>query len=239
MAIEAIVSDVDNTLFDFMTMKMESSYYAIEKMISRGLPIDMVEGKRMLPEIFRNFTWEDPLLFWHVAQWSGIKDQVSLERYTQMGKIAYRKKQVQIMKPYEGVAETLGALKEKGIQLAILSDAPRLKVFDRLCELEIDQYFENRVVGNDNNDKTKKPSEKAFKNVLSVLQRKSPENVIMVGDHPIRDIRGARNYGFITAWAKYGYHAQKDEDKNSIKTHADYVLEQFSDLQRIVSENTN
>jgi HAD superfamily hydrolase (TIGR01509 family) len=237
MAIEAIVSDVDNTLFDFMTMKMDSSYYAIEKMISRGLPIDMVEAKRMLPEIFRNFTWEDPLLFWHVAQWAGIKDQVSLERYAQMGKVAYRKKQSQIMKPYEGVAETLGALKEKEIQLAILSDAPRLKVFDRLCELELDPYFENRVVGNENDDKTKKPSPEAFQNVLGVLGRASPANVLMVGDHPIRDIVGAKNYGFITAWAKYGYHAQKDEDKNSIKTRADYVLEQFSDLQRIVNEN--
>jgi HAD superfamily hydrolase (TIGR01509 family) len=141
------------------------------------------------------------------------------------------------MKPYEGVAETLEALKEKKIQLAILSDAPRLKVFDRLCELDLDPYFENRVIGNENDDKTKKPSPEAFQNVLGVLGRDSPANVLMVGDHPIRDIVGAKNYGFITAWAKYGYHAQKDEDKNSIKTRADYVLEQFSDLQRIVSEN--
>lgn len=234
MGIEAIVFDVDNTLFDFMTMKLESSYHAIEKMISRGLPIDMAEAKRMLPEIFRNFTWEDPMLFWHVAQWAGIKDTVSLERYAQMGKVAYRKKQAQIMKSYDGVPETLNALKEKGTRLAILSDAPRLKVFDRLCDLDLDSYFENRVAGNENDDKTKKPSPEAFENVLKVLGRDAPKNVLMVGDHPIRDIIGAKNYGFLTAWAKYGYHVGKDEDRNAIKTRADYLLGQFSDLIAIV-----
>jgi len=236
MGIEAIVFDVDNTLFDFMTMKLESSYHAIAKMISRGLPMTTEEAKRTLPEIFRNFTWEDPLLFWHVAQWAGVKDQVSLERYAQMGKVAYRKKQSQIMKPYEGVPETLTALKEKGTQLAILSDAPRLKVFDRLCELELDPYFENRVVGNENDDQTKKPSAEAFERVLGVLGRKQPENVLMVGDHPVRDILGAKNYGFLTAWAKYGYYPQKDEDKNAVQTRADHVLGQFSDLLAVVQK---
>lgn len=233
MPIEAIVFDIDNTLVDFHTMKLACTQAGLDKMIARGMPITADEGKRIVPEVFRNYGWEDQMLFWHVAEFAGVKEEIELERYSQIGKIAYRRKQREFLSPYEGVQQTLAELKKRGIAIAILSDAPRHKVFDRLCDSDLEPYFENNVVGA-TEDAHKKPSPKAFEKVLSVLGRQTSQNVMMIGDHPVRDILGARNYGFTTAWAKYGYFPALGEDVNAIKTRADYVLERFSDILRTI-----
>jgi len=237
MPIEAIVFDVDNTLVDHVKMKFQCAYAGMDKMIERGLPITKEDARRILAELFRNYGWEDPLLFWHAAEVAGVKKDVDIERFAQIGKTTYRKKQRDHLKPYEGVPETLAHLRDRKIQLAILSDAPRLKVFDRLCDIDLEPFFENNVVGGDYEDKYKKPHPDAFRKVLLLLGRESPENVMMVGDNPIRDIMGARNFGFTTAFAKYGYVLQPGEDINTVKTRADYVLEQFPDLVAIVEKN--
>ena len=233
MNIEAIVFDVDNTLLDFHKMKLQSTQAGIDKMMERGFPITPDEGKRITTEVFRNHGWEDPKLFLNIALMAGVTKPATLERYAQIGKVAYREKQREHLKPYEGVVETLDALKKQGIQFAILSDAPRFKVFDRICDIGLEPYFEDNVVGGEA-DEFKKPHPAAFKAVLECLGRKDASNVLMVGDQPIRDILGAKNYGFSTAWAKYGYTPSHGEDVNTVKTRADYTLEKFSDLVRII-----
>lgn len=232
--ITAIVFDFDNTLVDFHTMKFVCSDAGIEKMINRGLPATLDEAKSIRDEVFRNYGWEDPRLFWHIAEFCGVKEPVSLERYAQLGKTAYRKRQRDYLAPYDGVPATLAKLTEGGIALAVLSDAPRLKVFDRLCDSDLEPYFEDRVVGKDKKQRHLKPSPRAFKRVLDVLERETPEGVLMVGDHPVRDILGAKTYGFQTAWAKYGYTPKTGEQKDAVQTRADYVLEHFTDLSKIV-----
>ncbi|HSU72336.1 MAG TPA: HAD family hydrolase [Candidatus Binatia bacterium] len=233
--IEAIVFDVDNTLVDYYTMKMACVDAALDKMIARGLPVtDKREASQIVDDVFRNFTWEDQKLFWHVAQYAGVTNDVTLERFAQLGKTTYRRRQRDFLKPYEGVIETLTLLREQKIDFAILSDAPRLKVFDRLCDADLEHYFEDRVIGGDDNTEFRKPSPTAFTRVLRMLNRTSPQGVLMVGDQPVRDIIGGKQYGFVTAWAKYGYIHKTDEAENGVKTRADYVLEQFSDLAAIV-----
>ncbi len=235
-SITAAVFDVDNTQLDFYTMKKHCVKAGLEKMISRGLPVSFDEAERILDEVFRNEGWEDQRLFWHVAEYAGIKDQVNLERFAQLGKTAYRKHQRDYLQPYEGMRETLTYLRDAGIRLAILSDAPRLKVFDRVCDADLEEFFEDRVVGAEKDDPFKKPSAVAFQRVLDVLKLNSPQGVIMVGDQPYRDVLGAKNNGFIAAWAKYGYIPKHDEDINTVVTRADYVLEKPTDLIEIVKK---
>jgi len=239
MQIQAIVFDADNTLVDFYTMKKQCVEAAIEKMVERGLPATKEEALSIIDEIFRNHGWEDALLFWHVAEYVGIKDQVQIERFAQLGKTAYRRRQREFLKPYDGVHETLIALRDKKIQLAVLSDAPRIKVFDRLCDTGLEPFFEDFVVGSNREDEFKKPTQEAFRRVLAMLLERTkkefdPSKIIMVGDHPLRDVLGAHNYGFKTAWAKYGYIAKPGVDKDKIITKADFVLEKFSDILKAV-----
>ena len=233
--ITATVFDIDNTLWNYYKMKKECVDAGLDKMIERGLPVTKEEGKRIVEDVFINHTWEDQRLFWHVAEHAGITNKITIERFAQLGKTAYRLHQREFLKPYDGVKAMLTAYKEYNVPTAILSDAPRLKVFDRLCDLGLEPYFEDRAVGAEKYEE-RKPEKIAFKRVLAVLGRKSPEGVLMVGDHPNRDIMGAKKYGFMTAWAKYGYIPKPGEDVNTMKVRADYVLEKPMDLIDIVKE---
>ena len=73
----------------------------------------------------------------------------------------------------------------------------------------------------------RKPSEKPFRAALDRLGV-SPEEALMVGDWPERDIVGAKAVGMKTAFARYG-------DTFVTKEHgADYELVDISDLLKIV-----
>lgn len=235
--IDVILFDVDETLVDFMSMKKNCVNAGLEKMIMRGLPVaDVAEGHRVVDEVYRNFGMEDKMLFWHVAQYAGVTVEVTKERLAQIGKTAYRKHQRDFLAPYDGVIDTLQELTKRGITMGVLSDAPRDKIFDRLCDADLDQYFEDNVVGGNDNRKLLKPSENAFKRALRMMGCKNGKGVLMVGNDPVRDVGGAKDAGLQAAWAKYGFEPRRNEDVSKMKTRADYVLDKFSDLLQYVKK---
>ena len=201
--IDVILFDVDETLVDFMGMKKECVTAGLERMIARGLPVaDIAAGQRVVDEVYRNFGMEDKMLFWHVAQYAGVTTEVTKERLAQVGKTAYRKHQRDYLAPYESVPETLAELKTRGILIGVLSDAPRIKIFDRLCDAGLEQYFDDYVIGGNDNRKLLKPSEHAFKRALRMMGCKNGKGVLMVGNDPVRDVGGAKDAGLQAAWAK-------------------------------------
>jgi putative hydrolase of the HAD superfamily len=69
------------------------------------------------------------------------------------------------------------------------------------------------------------------------LLKIEPKDCLFVGDNPSRDIKGAKEVGMKTAWAKYGhvnqyvgYSAPNKEDEKL----ADFVLEKPSKLIEVV-----
>ncbi|HZX20115.1 MAG TPA: HAD-IA family hydrolase, partial [archaeon] len=140
------------------------------------------------------------------------------------GIAAYRKMQAGYLEPYPRVRSTLIKLKEKGLKLGIVSDAPRLKAWLRLAEMGLTDFFDFAVTLDDTG-KTK-PDQLPFQAALKNLKCK-PEEVLFVGDNPGRDIKGAKKAGMKTALAKYG---QLFPDEG-IK--ADYELKGFEELLKI------
>jgi putative hydrolase of the HAD superfamily len=141
------------------------------------------------------------------------------------GIVAYRKKQSGYVKPYSSVIPTMIRLKEKGLKLGIISDAPAIKAWLRLVEMGISDFFDIVVTVDDTGEK--KPSKKPFEIALAKLGLR-PKDVIYVGDWPERDIKGAKSLGIKTAFAKYG--CQKPM-KNS---GADFELSDFSEVLKII-----
>ena len=73
------------------------------------------------------------------------------------------------------------------------------------------------------------PDEGPFKKAMKDLDVQ-PNETIMIGDWPERDIIGAKNVGMKTAFAKYG------DTFNTLNSGADYVLEDISDLINIINK---
>ena len=120
-------------------------------------------------------------------------------------------------------------LKEKGIVLSIVTDAPKTKAYQRLLTMGIDKYFEFVVGFEDTNVKkhTGLPLELAIK----LLKREIPDiknsEILMVGDSIKRDLKPATKLGLKTAIAKYGQLSKENET-------VDYELENITDLTKIV-----
>ncbi len=219
---KAIIFDLDNTLIDFMKIKRIACEEAIDAMIDAGLKIPKQKALKIFYEIYYQEGLEDSKIFQKFLK--HVTGKVDYKKLA-YAIVAYRQARTGFLHPYPGTKRTLIKLKEKGMKLAILSDAPKLKAWIRLAGMGLDDFFDV-VVALEDTGRTK-PSRLPFRAALKQLKLK-PEQCIMVGDRPTRDILGAKKLKMKTAFAKYG----TDGREKTVKS--DFVLESIVDLVRIV-----
>ena len=219
--LKAILFDLDNTLIDFIGMKKISCQAAISAMIDAGLQMDADKAYDRLFKLYDVHGIEHQQIFQKfLVEVHGKIDYKILSR----GIAAYRKMQAGYLEPFPRVRSTLIALREDGLKLGIVSDAPRLRAWLRLAEMGLTDFFDVVVTLDDTGQL--KPSALPFNAALENLKL-SPKEVLFVGDNPERDILGAKDMGMITALAKYG---QVFPDAG---VKADYELKSISDLLKI------
>ncbi len=220
--IKAIVFDLDNTLVDFMSMKRRAIDAAIDAMVDAGLELQPAEIRERIDAIYKERGIEYQQVFDDLIY--NIFQKID-HRVLASGIIAYRRAREAALKPYPHVTATLMELIRRGVRLAVLTDAPSREAWLRLCYINFHHFFEVAVTFDDTGER--KPSQKPFRMALERLAVK-PEEALMVGDWPERDIVGAKAVGMKTAFARYG-------DTFGTKDHnADYELTDISDLLKII-----
>jgi putative hydrolase of the HAD superfamily len=220
--IKAVIFDLDNTLIDFMHMKKVACSEAIDAMIDAGLEILKEKALSILYSLYSEKGLEDPFIFQKF-----LKKVVGKVDYRKLAYaiVAYRNARSHLLHPYPKTKMTLIQLKEKGLKLGIVSDAPKLKAWIRLAAMRIDDFFD-AVVGLEDTGK-EKPSKLPFEAALNKLGVSASE-CLMVGDRPDRDIQGAKSLGMKTCFAKYGYVGKK------VKVKSDFVIKKIDELVEIV-----
>lgn len=198
MRIKAVIFDLDNTLVDFMQYKRASVEAAAEAMIDAGLKMSKEEIIRKIYQIYDQFGIEDQKVFDRFLMENlGYINQ----RILASGIVAYRRAKEAALTLYPHTIYTLLELLKRGLKLAVVSDAPALQAWTRLVQTGLHNFFDVVVTFDDTLER--KPSPKPFLIALERLKVK-PEEAIMVGDWPERDITGALSLGMITVFAKYG-----------------------------------
>lgn len=223
--ITAVVFDLDNTLIDFMKMKKMSCEAAISAMIDAGLEMDAKSAYAKLFELYKVYGIEDQRIFQRfLKKYVGKIDY----RILSSAIVAYRKVQVGFLEPYPKVRGVLVKLRSLGLTLAVVSDAPKMKAWLRLSEMNLVDFFKEVITLGDS--KKLKPHKRPFQMILKRLGV-SAEEVLFVGDNPERDIKGAKALGMVTALAEYG----AVFPKSSIKP--DYCLKAIDELIPIIESN--
>lgn len=196
--IRALLFDLDNTLVDFMKMKQSAVDAAITAMIDVGLDVPPEEATRRI---------------WAIYDQEGIEFQTVFDRFLKShygainykmlaaGIIAYRRAREASMVLYPHVKSTLVKLMRRGYRLAVISDAPAKQAWLRLCALELHHFFETVIAFEDTGKR--KPHPRPFQKTLAKLDV-TPEEALMVGDWPERDMAGAKAVGIRTVYARYG-----------------------------------
>ncbi|OPX18656.1 hypothetical protein BXT86_00090 [candidate division WOR-3 bacterium 4484_100] len=221
--IRAIIFDLDNTLVDFMAMKEAAIEAAVLAMIDAGLKLSKEEAKKKIYRIYEEEGIEDQKVFDKFLN----KEFGTIDyRIHAAGIIGYRRAREAALVLYPHTHLVLMELLKRGIKLAVVSDAPRLQAWLRLCQLNLHHIFDVVITFEDTFKR--KPDPEPFKLALQRLQVK-PQEAMMVGDWAERDIVGAKLLGMQTVFARYG---DRFGTKNS---GADYEIDDIMQLLDIVS----
>lgn len=219
--IKAVIFDLDNTLIDFLKMKRMSCEAAITSMIDAGLLVEKENALKILFELYDKFGMEDSKIFQKFLK----KTQGKIDyKILASGIVAYRKVRSGFLEPYPHVISTLLKIKEKGKKLAIVTDAPKLKAWIRLAAMKLADFFDVVITFDDTQHH--KPSSLPFEAALKRLALR-PNECLMVGDWPERDIEGAKRFHIKTCFAAYG----NPKIKNA---KADYIIHDIHELLEIV-----
>lgn len=222
MKFKAILFDLDNTLIDFMEMKRLTSEAAAKAMIDAGLKADKERISKELFDFYLEYGIESDDAFTRFLEknFGGAEPRILAA-----GINAYLKEKYIHLKPYSCVVETLKELKRRGLKLGVVTDGLRLKVWMRLNEARLDKYFDVVVTFDDTGKK--KPVKEPFMRACEELGV-NPQECLMVGDWPERDVAGAKEVGMKTCWAKYGSHKEKGN--------ADYTLETSNQVLEVIND---
>ncbi|MGC8812065.1 MAG: TIGR02253 family HAD-type hydrolase [Candidatus Aenigmatarchaeota archaeon] len=220
MKIKGIIFDLDNTLIDFIKMKKEACKAAVKAMIKKGLKLPFRQAYKKLMETYFRVGIESDRAFEKFLEEQGFKN----EKILAAGINAYLEKKKRFLKPYPRVKQTLKKLKELGLKLVIVTDAPKVKAYQRIISLGIDDYFDF-VIGKEDTGK-EKASVEPLKLATEKLSLK-PGEILLVGDSIERDIEPAKKLGMKTVLAKYG---QERKEKGK----ADFEIERIEDLLKLI-----
>ena len=205
--IRGVLFDLDNTLVDFLRMKRLASEEAARAMMSAGADFGMDEtqaGQALYSHYLEHGIESDDAFQVFLEKHNRAKlgwGQSKQDRILAAGIQAYLRAKDVLLTPYPGARRTLVELTRRGIRMGVVTDAPRLKGWQRLHGLGIADFFETVITFGDSNEK--KPGGLPFRMAVEALGLK-PLEVVMVGDWPEKDIRGAKEVGLRTAWAAYG-----------------------------------
>ncbi len=223
-ALKAVLFDLDNTLVDFMRLKRFAISSAVDAMIDAGLDMKKASAERKLYSLYKKHGIENQKIFQKF-----LKEAIGHVDYRILAYavLAYRKVKDSFLVSYPKTKKTLIALKELGLKLAIVTDAPRQQAWQRLVAMQLDDFFDVVVAFEDT--KKHKPAIEPFLMAMKKLNI-AAESCIMLGDWPERDIKGAKKLGIKTAFASYGYMFSK-HSIHSVK--ADYSIKEISQLVRV------
>lgn len=223
--IKAVLFDLDQTLIDFLGMKRIASSKAAEAMIKAGLRLDKRRAAKKLFDFYLQDIESDTTFTRFIKQIDGKINH----RILAAGINAYLKAKYDNLRTYSEVPSILKKLKKRFI-IGIVTDAPKLKAWQRLNAIGLDDLFDIVITLDDT--KKKKPHALPFKTAIKKLKMK-PDEILFIGDSPEKDIMGAKNAGMRTALAEYGL--QRDYKKYLRKIKPDYVIKKPRDILKIVN----
>jgi len=228
-AIKAVIFDLDNTLMDFMKMKNRAIEAAAEAMVDAGLPLSKQRTIEKINELYKKFGIEYQNVFDEL-----LKEVVGRvdPKILAAGVVAYRRIKEGYVEPYPHVTSTLVELTKRDYRIGMISDAPAFQAWSRLAGMNLHNLFSFVIAFEDSG--VHKPDELPFKAAIDKLKLK-PEEIMMVGDNPERDIAGAKRVGMVTVWAKYGsYGSLSGPDKSDSMQKAAYIISDIEELLEIL-----
>jgi phosphoglycolate phosphatase len=229
----AVVTDLDNTLYPWVDYIVPSLEAMVDSLVSTtGLPrIRIVQS---LKEVYSRYESNE---YPFAIQESDIfqpyeRDFDSFNKLVvDPARRAFKQARERYLKPFPGVPETLAWIREQGLALVALSDAPRNAAELRMKWLKLDGHFDalytlpgyalpknvdpeirrreeaghyrSRTPVKELPREAEKPSPEGLRRILADFDLRG-EDVVVVGDNAVKDIPIASACAATGIWAEYG-----------------------------------
>ena len=215
--IEAVIFDMDNTLFDFISAKLKACKTVVSA-IGNTDEMELIDCFINNPIDIENLD--------SIAQYLKHYDVYNDDLFDKCCS-EYNKIKLKSLKVYPNVESTLETLQTMGLKLGLVTDAFYNNAQLRLKATGLLDFFEVIITADMTN--TKKPQPDTLLLALKKLNVK-PKNAVYVGDSLRRDIEPANRLGMITIHAKYG-NSQFHEKR---KGNADHIINNINEVIEIV-----
>jgi len=229
----AVVTDLDNTLYpwvDYIVPSLEAMVASLER--TTGLPrVRIVQSLKAVYAKYESneypFAIQESEIFRpYEADFDSFNALV-----LDPARRAFKAARDRYLRPYPGVRETLDRIRERGVTVIGLTDAPRNAAELRLKHLKLDGHFDalytlpgypvpeqvdpeirrkqqeghyrSRMPVVELPRDAEKPSAAGLRRILTDLGARGAE-VLYVGDNVKKDMPVARACGAVGVWAEYG-----------------------------------
>jgi putative hydrolase of the HAD superfamily len=213
-----VLFDMDNTLFDLRDAQVTACSAVAESL-----------GRSDGEELFRDYFCSGVHGY---ESHENIRSYLADRSCMDEGEFArarrvYEQVKIDRIVAYSGVPETLAVLKKEGYNMAVITDAHSFQAMRRLEKTRLFGFFDSVVTFD--MVKVKKPDPGPFLAALDMMKAR-PQNALLVGDSPRRDICPARELGIRTVYARYGDLPSAGQDCSG----ADYVIDSMNGLLPIL-----
>ena len=226
--LKAIIFDLDNTLVDFLFMKNQAVDAAITGMKESGIDLSHDKAKKHIFDIYEKegYEYQEVLNKFIISVYGQINYKILAA-----GIVSYRIAKEKSLVTYPNVNNTLIKISKLGLKLGLITDAASREAWTRLYSVKLHHIFDKVITYDDT--KSYKPSKIPFTMILDYFKI-SPNEAVMVGDWPERDMQGAKNVGMRTAYAKYG-----DQGGNNTPIKTDIILNDISEIINYIKKENN
>jgi putative hydrolase of the HAD superfamily len=215
--VTTVLFDMDNTLFDLVGAQIASCHR-----VARFLGHD--EGDDLYQYFLRPLHGYEA----HENIHDFMKDRgISPDRTYMHARHIYEEEKLRHITPYPGAMETLGLIQQRGLPMAIVTDAHSRDATLRLEKSGLLPFF-TCIVSFDMAG-IKKPAPEPFLTALEMLHA-DPSETVLIGDSPRRDIEPCKELGIRTVYARYG--DRFADDRSSVE--ADYTIDSMGELPAIL-----
>jgi putative hydrolase of the HAD superfamily len=217
--INAVIFDMDNTLFDFVEAKLIACAAVIAYL---KVPVEPVVLLKYFLRPIHGFESHE-----NIRDFLRDNNSYSENAFTRCCTI-YDDEKVAAIIPYPHVAETLSELRDRGLKLAVVTDAHNGNAMKRLRKAGLEEFFD-AIITMDMHGKLK-PSPEPFLVAMKKLGV-TPIESVLVGDSIRRDIAPAKSLGMLAVHAVYG-----DRNFHEVeKDRADCVIHWIGEVISVVS----
>ncbi len=193
--IRAVVFDLDHTLFDrYATISVLVPQLRKHFDLNDGVTDEFfIQELSYGDKHFVHKGWQG--IYNHLISKEIFKTIPSFEEYTEIVLRHFK----HIAVKYDFAEPTLKKIKSMGYKVGLITNGNAELQYKKLSMLGLTDCFDEIIVSGET------PYEKPDKRIFLMMAEKmgfSPDEMMYIGDHPLNDIDGSRNAGYIPVWVK-------------------------------------